>query len=706
MRFSFLASSFLSSLLLFNTIGSSQAKDAVNAPTVEAAAKATSPDISLPNGVLSDSTRWQMLEGADGNGKATLRPGQGPSVIVKGALATPLAVGDLQRSNLNGTLRFRVPAECPDWTSVAMTFYGSNNARTYAMVIFKRPDAPIGQGEILVEGSTRKACTLTPNTWYTMAVKQAQKTLSVKIWPDGTPEPTQWALQVSVSNPQVERVGVRTYGGEVEVAGLKMSGQRGQAPVLDRSLFPTPIFDREPGYVELYWKACEQAFAHVLEQPGLPQPRYMDEALWDDTIWIWDTCFMALYSRYAPRALPGIESLQNFYEPMHDGVRLHLADSPTSIIVQHPDNPPLFAWVEWQSYQMSGDKARLRWLLKDKKFLQKNYDWFNTIHRGQTFPWARAGVALSPQPLGFQWNGVASGMDNSPRFAGKDVLAIDALAQQGLNAKCIMLMAAAIGDSQIQKQFQAEYSRIRDLINTHYWDEVDGFYYDLMPDGKTFSRVRTPASFWPILAGMATPQQIERMAAHVRDPKDLGGIVPWVTVSRSDPAFNAANGNYWNGAMWLPTAYMGIRALTENGHGELADQTAEAVLRHMYLTYRDYSPHTIWECYNPSKPEPAYHGSNLVTPNFCGWSALGPISLFIENVIGFQSIDAQKNVVQWRLHQTGRHGIRDLRFGKIITDIIADGQNHINVVSTGAFTLVVNGKNFRVKQGKNVFSLT
>ena len=191
-----------------------------------------------------------------------------------------------------------------------------------------------------------------------------------------------------------------------------------------------------------------------------------------------------------------------------------------------------------------------------------------------------------------------------------------------------------------------------------------------MPDGKTFSKVRTPASFWPVLAGMASPKQVKRMADSVRDAYDLGGVVPWTSVSRSDKDFNGTTGNYWCGAVWLPTAYMGIRALTENGEGDLADETAEAVLNQMYLTYRDYAPHTIWECYNPNQPTPASHGTNRVRADFCGWSALGPISLFIENVIGIHSVDAVHRVVEWRLHQPGRHGIRNLCFGDVKTQFL------------------------------------
>jgi hypothetical protein len=474
--------------------------------------------------------------------------------------------------------------------------------------------------------------------------------------------------------------------------------------VFDRSQFPEPVFDREPGFVELYWKACELACAHVLYQPGMPQSPYMDEAFSDDTIWIWDTCFMSLYCRYAPKPLPGVESLLNFYAPIHDGVVPEVLNIKRKLAVQHPDNPPLFAWVEWQYYQMTGDKARVKWLLEDKHYLQKHYAWFNSLKRGERFPWARLPAYIQPQKLGFQWSGIASGMDNSPRFTN-DVLALDALAQQGLAAKYIARLAEAIDDDKLASEYQKEYKRIKDLVNGHYWDAQDGFYYDLMPDGKTFSKVRTPASFWPVLAGMATPSQVAKMANHVRDPQDLGGAVPWVSLSRSDKAFDGQTGNYWRGAVWMPTAYMGIRALTENGQEDLADASAEAVLYHMYRTYRDYEPHTIWECYNPLTPQPAMHGTERVRPDFCGWSALGPISLFIENVIGLHSVDAQHRIVEWRIHQTGRHGIRRFQFADVTTDLIADGCGHLEVTSNKPFTLIVNGKHLKIKQGEQQFTL-
>ena len=196
------------------------------------------------------------------------------------------------------------------------------------------------------------------------------------------------------------------------------------------------------------------------------------------------------------------------------------------------------------------------------------------------------------------------------------------------------------------------------------------------------------------------------MAGYATDPLEFGGKYPWKTVTPSHPAYNDSIGDYWRGAIWLPTAYMATKALEAYGHHELAHRNSLNLLKLMSDTYRNYSPATIWECYSPSAAKPAFRlrGSNLerVRPDFCGWSALGPISLFIENVIGFSNIDATKRLVEWHKHGSERQGIRNLRFGSIVTDIVAEG-NQIEVESNEKFTLMVNGKHFAVKPGKNSF---
>lgn len=61
------------------------------------------------------------------------------------------------------------------------------------------------------------------------------------------------------------------------------------------------------------------------------------------------------------------------------------------------------------------------------------------------------------------------------------------------------------------------------------------------------------------------------------------------------------------------------------------------------------NPHTIWECYSPSGNAPSTEHGRRARQDFCGWSDLGPIALFIENVLGFKTVSAARKEVWWRL---------------------------------------------------------
>jgi glycogen debranching enzyme len=173
-----------------------------------------------------------------------------------------------------------------------------------------------------------------------------------------------------------------------------------------------------------------------------------------------------------------------------------------------------------------------------------------------------------------------------------------------------------------------------------------------------------------------------------------------------DPDYQT-KGMYWRGGVWLPTAYMATKALERYGYGTLADETAARLLHHIARTYEDYEPHTIWECYQPEAPLPATGKDNVyrVRPDFCGWSALGPISLLIENVLGFHTIDAPRREVRWRKHQPGRHGIRGLRFGEVATDIVALDESTIEVHANAPYTLIINNRPYAVRPGYQTLRL-
>jgi hypothetical protein len=496
-----------------------------------------------------------------------------------------------------------------------------------------------------------------------------------------------------------------------------------------RDYIPEPVCDEHPEYNEFYKKAWELAYSHIKFVPGMPQNPYMDEAFCDTQIWIWDTCFMSMFCKYARQVFPGVESLKNFYGVLHGDEHLGVViptvkepdfteavpGVPYEMRIHIADNPPLFAWVEYENALVSGDLAHLRDLLYNQCVLQKHYEWFETIQESVTPRGVHVNTCLIAEKLGYRWEGGRSGMDNTPRGRlgdhalgqrpnNPDMLWLDAICQQALSAAVIAKMYGLCGDTENETIWQEKFGEKKKIINEYYWDEQDGFYYDIDCNSLDFYKIQTMASYWTLTAGVASTEQAAMLAKEIENPDAFGGIVPFTSLSRSDNDFSE-KGLYWRGSVWLPTAYAALVGLKKYGLHKLTYQASCKLLEHMYKTYTDCEPHTIWECYSPTAYKPATNETGteaLVRPDFCGWSALGPISVYIEFVLGFHTINAFTKTVEWEKPEdiTGRIGIQNLSFGNVVTDIVAE-DDICKVISNVEYTLVVNGTPYKISAGEN-----
>ena len=318
-----------------------------------------------------------------------------------------------------------------------------------------------------------------------------------------------------------------------------------------RDALPRPVFDEWPELVDFYYKAWDIAHTHIVNVPGLPMPRYMDCGHRSDRIWIWDTCFMALYCKYAPQEFPGIESLENFYSLLLDDDGRPLPKvvgnrwcgeeegRMLDFMVHHPDNPPLFAWTELSYALQTGDRARLEKVYADKRWLPRWFDLFDSFDPDAPKPRGTCvQVKLRRCADGYHWAGCPSGMDNTPRGRtpqcpsgdggrcpdNPDLLWIDAFAQQGLSALCLSRIAAILGRDAEADDWRVRWASIRDKVNALYWDDADGFYYDILSTDHSKVKVATIASYWPLLAGMPEPSQAERLIAKLEDPRFFDSI--------------------------------------------------------------------------------------------------------------------------------------------------------------------------------------
>ncbi len=488
-------------------------------------------------------------------------------------------------------------------------------------------------------------------------------------------------------------------------------GQQSTKPVVEfkHEMVPEPVLTNDKEFVDFYYKAWEIAFSQIKTDKGVPQSPYVDEAFDPNVIWIWDTNFMLHFWKYAQTSFPeSILTLNNFYKPILD-------KAPLSLSIEILDNPPLFSWTENAFYKLSNNKQHLEDVLVKNQYPQRYFEYFDTVPKG-TKAYGSATTWIKKVPNGYLWEGGRSGMDNTPRgrigaHATKqrpnnpDMLWVDAISQQALNALYIKKMYEKVGDKTSAIVWNKKYEDLKSTINLKYWNEKDQFYYDLDQNTLQPMKVKSIASYWPLLAEVASNDQAKLMVDKIKTDSLFGGQVPLTTLARNDSDFKE-NGEYWRGGVWLPTAYMTIKGLEKYGYYDVAYDTSYKIISHMLKTYNQYEPHTIWESYSPTKPEPAANElKGISRPNFCGWSALGPISLLIEDVIGFYDIDAAQNTIKWNLSRKDIHGIKNLKFGTTLTDIIYTGNNNITVKSTAPYLLFVNGKKLKVKTGDNNFKL-
>ena len=85
---------------------------------------------------------------------------------------------------------------------------------------------------------------------------------------------------------------------------------------------------------------------------------------------------------------------------------------------------------------------------------------------------------------------------------------------------------------------------------------------------------------------------------------------------------------------------------------------------------------------------------------------MGPISIYIEQIIGFHTVNAFDRVVEWHKPTEFQKalGIQNFRFADVVTDIVAQG-DYCFVKSNAPYTLKINGKPHLIKAGEQMLEL-
>lgn len=183
-----------------------------------------------------------------------------------------------------------------------------------------------------------------------------------------------------------------------------------------------------------------------------------------------------------------------------------------------------------------------------------------------------------------------------------------------LDAEMLALMAAELGLEEEAAAHAVRSEATKDLIRETLWDGDRGIFANRRRGGG-FVKSLAPTSFYPMLAGAATPEQVDRLCQHLDDPTAFGGDPVIPGVSRTDPAFG--DNSYWRGRIWPPFNYLVYHGLRRYG----LDERASALAQRSFALF-----HSVWESrricpenYNAETGEPLDQPD---TERFYSWGAL------------------------------------------------------------------------------------
>jgi len=251
------------------------------------------------------------------------------------------------------------------------------------------------------------------------------------------------------------------------------------------------------------------------------------------------------------------------------------------------------------------------------------------------------------------WNDdMAIGVDNDPctymrppKSSGS--IYLNCMMYKELTA--LVYLCERLNQGEIGALYQRDADELKASIQSHCWDERDGFFYsvdlNLLPyEPRPFAdtaimlhsgyprdydcliqRIDVWSGFMAMWAGIATPEQAKRMVEeHYRNEKTFNAPFGIRTLSKLEKMYNvrgSGNPSLWTGPVWGISNYIVFSGLVSYGY----DQDARDLARKTILLFgRDFERFgALHEYYLPDSGEPVlnkgFQNWNYLVLNMAAW---------------------------------------------------------------------------------------
>ena len=350
---------------------------------------------------------------------------------------------------------------------------------------------------------------------------------------------------------------------------------------------------RNKKYEQLYYKALSIQKVNVHTPEGkIPCMWTTPDRVPHRQMWLWDSVFHALAIVTYNQELAK-DCIRSVLSQQRENGFISAMMNPYSMVDE--TQPQVLAWGTWEVYKKTGDKAFLaecvealdKYLTWDRKNRDKN--------NNGLLEWL-------VEPEYTECKSGESGQDNSPRFEfDEDMDAMDFSTFQAQDSEYLSRIYAELGNEEKSKEWKEYSDYIKGQMNALLWDEEDGAYYDRLENGK-LTKVLTPSSFFPLMAGVPSKEQAEKMVKTLTNPKLLWTKVPLATVSQTHPMYGT---DMWRGAAWLNLNYFTIKGLKKYGYDDIAEELRTKTLETVYKWYKKTG--AIFEFYDSNDEIIPYH---------------------------------------------------------------------------------------------------
>jgi putative isomerase len=244
--------------------------------------------------------------------------------------------------------------------------------------------------------------------------------------------------------------------------------------------------------------------------------------------------------------------------------------------------PPIASYVVLRLFLLTGDRSLLE---RAYPVLRRAHDWWFAHRDGN----GNGVLEYGSEPTGEgtfvhtkQGAMDEAAMDNLPVF---DDAAFDAdahtldLEEPGLNSlvaldgQMLTRMAALLGRDADAEALGARADGLAARVRERLWDPERQVFAARRWSGE-WVRSLSPTSFYPLTAGIATPEQAEALVRrHLLDPERFWGPRPLAATTYDDPA--TADNVYWRGRIWPPLVFLTWEGLRRYGYDAEAAELAQ-----------------------------------------------------------------------------------------------------------------------------------